>query len=46
VWSPKIEKDKNLMESVKRHATRIIPGLKSKSCEERLKIMKLPSLSY
>jgi hypothetical protein len=42
VWSPKLEKDK----SVQRRATRIIPGLEGKSYEERLKIMKLPSLSY
>jgi hypothetical protein len=46
VWSPKLEKDKNLIESVQRRATRIIPGLKGKSYDERYKIMKLPSLSY
>ena len=46
MWSPKLEKDKNLVESVQRRATRIIPGLKGKFYEERLKIMKLPSLSY
>jgi hypothetical protein len=45
-WSPRFEKDKNLIENVQRLATRIIPGLKGKSYEERLKIMKLPSLSY
>jgi hypothetical protein len=44
--SLKFEKDKNLVENVQRRATRIIPGLKGKSYEERLKIMKLPSLSY
>ena len=46
VWSPRFEKDKILIENVQRRATRIIPGLKGKSYEERLKIMKLPSLSY
>jgi hypothetical protein len=46
VWSPKFEKDRNLMESVQRRATRIVPGLKGKSYEERLEIMMLPSLSY
>jgi hypothetical protein len=45
VWSPIFEKDKNLIENVQRRAIRIIPGLKGKSYEERLKIMKLPSLS-
>jgi hypothetical protein len=28
VWSPKLEKDKNLVESIQRRATRIIPGFK------------------
>jgi hypothetical protein len=37
---------KNLIESVRRRATRIVPGLKGKSYGERLKIMKLPSFSY
>jgi hypothetical protein len=46
VWSPKLEKDKHLVESVQRRATKIIPGLKNKTYEERLKHMKLPSLSY
>jgi hypothetical protein len=39
-------KGKNLIESIQRRATKIILGLKGKSYEERLKIMKLPSLSY
>jgi hypothetical protein len=46
VWSPKFEKDKKVKENVQRRATRIVPGLKGKSYEERLKIMKLRSLSY
>jgi hypothetical protein len=46
VWSPRFEKGKNSIENVQRRATRVIPGLKGKSYEERLKIMKLPSLSY
>jgi hypothetical protein len=46
VWSPRFEKDENLIEKVQRRATRIIPGLKGKSYEERLEIMKFPSLSY
>jgi hypothetical protein len=46
VWLPKLEKDKNLGESVRRRATRIILGLKGKPYEESLKSMKLPSLSY
>jgi hypothetical protein len=46
VLSLRFEKDKNFVENVQRCATRIIPGLKGKSYEERLKIMKLPSLCY
>jgi hypothetical protein len=46
VWSPRLEKDKNLVESVQRHATRIIPGLKGMSYEETFKFMKLPSLRH
>jgi hypothetical protein len=45
LWSPRFEKDKNVIENVQRRATRIIPGLKGKFYEERLKIIKLPSLS-
>jgi hypothetical protein len=44
VWSPQVKKDKNLIESVQRRATRIIPGLIGKPYEKRLKIMRLPSL--
>ena len=36
VWSPRFEKNKNLIENVQRRATRIIPGLKGKSYGERL----------
>jgi hypothetical protein len=46
VWSPRLEKDKHLVESVQRRATKIIPGMKDQTYEERLKHMKLPSLSY
>ena len=46
VWSPKLEKDKNLVESVQIRATRIILGIKGKPYEERLKILMLPSLRY
>jgi hypothetical protein len=46
VWSPRLEKNKNLIESVQRCATKIISGLKGKSYKVLLKIMKLPSLCY
>ena len=46
MYSPKLEKDKNLVESVQRGAKIIIPGLKGKPHEERSKIMKHPSLCH
>ena len=46
MWSPKLQKDKNLIEGVLRRATKIIPGLKDLAYEERLKKLKLPSMKY
>ena len=46
VWSPRLEKDKKLVEGVQRRATKIIPGLKDLTYEQRLEKMKLPSMCY
>ncbi len=46
VWAPRLEKDKNLIEGVLRRGTKLIPGMKDLSYEERLKKMDLPSMSY
>ena len=46
VWSPYTKKNINLIESIQRHYTKKIFGLKSLSYEERLKALKLPSLTY
>ena len=46
VWAPKYEKDKKLIEGVLRRATKIIPGLKDKGYEERLKLTRIPSMTY
>ncbi|KAK7106602.1 hypothetical protein V1264_017836 [Littorina saxatilis] len=46
VWSPRLEKDKNLIESVLRRATKCIPGVKTLSYEERLRVLKVPSMCY
>ena len=46
VWSPKLEKDRALIEGVLRRATRIVPGLKNLEYEDRLKELKIPSMSY
>ena len=44
VWKPYLKKDINLMESVQRRMTRLIPGMKEKTYEERLKELNLMSL--
>ena len=46
VWSPRLEKDKKLVEGVQRRATKIILGLKDLTYEQRLEKMKLPSMCY
>ena len=45
-WSPYLEKHIKAIENVQHRATKMIPGLKNKPYEERLKEMKLPSLKY
>lgn len=44
VWSPYFAKDINLLERVQRRASRIPPGLSLLRYEDRLKILKLPTL--
>ena len=46
VWAPSLVRDKKLVESVLRRATRVIPGLKDLTYEERLEKMKIPSMAY
>lgn len=46
VWSPKLERDVEAIESVQRRATRMIPSLKSLPYEQRLRELKLPSMKY
>jgi ribonuclease P/MRP protein subunit RPP40 len=46
VWSPYKQKHKDLIENVQRRATKQIPSLKELTYEERLRKLKLPSLSY
>ena len=46
IWGPFYQGDKKLVEAVQRRATKLIPGLKEKTYEERLKLLKLPSLVY
>ena len=45
-WAPRLQKDKDLIESVLRRATRIIPGFKDREYTERLKKIRIPSMQY
>ena len=45
-WSPYLKGDIGKYEAVQHRATRIIPALKELPCQERLKILKFPSLRY
>ena len=46
VWSARLDKDKKLEEEVQRRSTKIIPGLKDFTYEQRLEKIKLPSMWY
>ena len=46
MWSPRLEKDKKLVEGVQRIAITIISGLRDLTYEPRLEKMKLPSMCY
>ena len=46
VWAPFKIKHIDLIENVQRRATKQLPGMKDMSYPERLKILKLPTLSY
>ena len=45
-WSPRYQKDKDVIEGVLRRASKMVPGLKNMCYEDRLKSMKLPSMEY
>ena len=45
-WSPRLKKDRNLIESVLRRGTKMIPGLRELEYEERLSKLDLPSMAY
>ena len=46
IWSPYKMKDIEKVEGVQRRATKVVPGLSEKTYEERLRILKLPTLRH
>ncbi|KAJ8028773.1 N(4)-(Beta-N-acetylglucosaminyl)-L-asparaginase [Holothuria leucospilota] len=46
VWNPQLGNHINLIENIQRRATKLVPGMKDFSCEERLELLNLPILSY
>ena len=46
VWSPHFAKHIDAIENVQRRATKLVPGLAKYEYEERLKMLKLPTLAY
>jgi hypothetical protein len=46
VWHPQYRTDTDLLESVQHRATRLVPGFRKITYQERLRKMKLPSLAF
>jgi hypothetical protein len=46
VWHPSLQKHIDMVENVQRRATKLVPGLRDMSYEERLRTLDLPSLAY
>ena len=46
VWSPYLKKHIDMIENVQRRSTKVIPGFKNLTYEERLRKLKLPTLKY
>ena len=46
VWSPYHKTLIDKIESVQERATKMLPGMRDKSYEERLRVLKLPTLKY
>ena len=46
VWSPSSKKDITALENVQRRATKLLPGFKDLTYQERLRKLELPTLAY
>jgi hypothetical protein len=46
IWSPYKKKDIETIENVQKRATRMLPQMKNLNHEERLKLLKMPTLKF
>jgi hypothetical protein len=46
IWHPYLQKHTHLIENVQRRATKLIPGYRDLTYEERLRKLKIPTLAY
>ena len=46
VWAPRLQRQIDSLENVQRRATKLVPGFKDMSYENRLKALNLPTLAY
>ena len=46
VWNPRFKKDVEAIERVQRRATKLVDNVRNLSYSDRLKVLKIPSLSY
>ncbi len=46
VWSPHLKKDIFAIENVQWRATKMLPGMRHLTCEQRLRKLRLPTLHY
>ena len=46
VWNPYLQKHIDMIENVQRRATKMVPGLTNLSYEDRLRRLKMPTLTY
>ena len=46
VWSPHLKGDRDKIEKLQRRTTKLVPNLRDKPYEERLRVLKLPTLEF
>ena len=46
IWFPKLKRDSDAIERIQHRATKLVPALRTLTCTERLRQLKLPTLVY